>query len=231
MDIISLNTSIIYNLFSNWKNNKDKNIIIDPMACLIKLSILGFYPSGTKISIADNMINIIEYSLLQGTFRFFKGDGREDLHNLYIPIIKSIEWYWNENNEIKHLFDFAIKGIENLKSSYPINSTICHTLDLYTYHLSTKHTTTFNNKEITYDTVSQNDSSQNHNSSKNNNMIHDFLKKLWNEREIHIIIELLLEYNIVNNKNDFHIINTIIDLTNAKELKFKYFLKEHFASL
>ena len=216
---MDINISIIYNLFTNWKNHKDKNIIIDPMACLIKLSILGFYPSGTKISIADNMINIVEYSLLQGTFRFFKGDGREDLHNLYIPIIKSIEWYWNENNEIKNLFDFAVKGIENLKSSYPVNSTICHTLDLYTYHLSTKHTTTFHNKEILYETKSE------------HNKIHEYLKQLWNEREIHIIIELLLEYNIKNNINDFHIINTIIDLTNAKELKFKCFLKEHFASL
>ena len=56
---MDINISIIYNLFANWKNNKDKNIIIDPMACLIKLSILGFYPSGTKISIADNMINIV----------------------------------------------------------------------------------------------------------------------------------------------------------------------------
>ena len=215
---MDINISIIYNLFSNWKNNKDKNIIIDPMACLIKLSILGFYPSGTKISIADNMINIVDYSFLQGTFRFFKGDGREDLHNLYIPIIKSIEWYWNDMNEIKHLFDFSVKGIENLKSSYPINSTICHTLDLYIYHLSTKQTKTFQNKDIQY--------------SENHNMIHDFLKTLWNEREIHIIIELLLEYNISNKNNShIHILNSIIELTTAKEQKFKYFLKDHFASL
>jgi len=222
MDIISLNTSIVYNLFTNWKNNKDKNIIIDPMACLIKLSILSFYPSGTKISISDNMINIIEYSLLQGTFRFFKGDNREDLHNLYIPIIKSIEWYWDEDNEIKHLFEFAIKGIENLKTSYPANSTICHTLDLYTHHLSTKQIKTFNNKDINIKDI--------------NNMIHEYLKSLWNEREIHIIIELLLDYNNKFNSNDnknicLYILNSIIELTNAKELKFKSFLKEHLASL
>jgi hypothetical protein len=221
MDFIS-NGFYLMNFFTSFRNKQDKNIIIDPMSCLIKLSILKYYPIGTKISIGDNMITILDPGLLQGTFRFIKGDGREDLHNLYVPLIKSIEWFWNkDDNEIKNLFDFAINGLEILKSSYPINSTICHTLDLYIHHLTTKQTKTFQNKDVNY------------NSSSINNEIHDYVQHLWNQREIHIIIELLLEYEkkIKDNKNEKHILESILNLTNAKELKLKDFLKQHFASL
>ncbi len=221
MDLLSsglFNGFYLLNYLTNFRNKQDKNIIIDPMSCLIKLSILNFYPSGTKISIGDNMVAIEDPSLLQGAYRFIKGDNREDLHNLYIPLIKSIEWFWNkENKEIKYLFDYAIKGLENLKKSYPPNSTICHTLDLYIYHLTSKQTKSFQNKEIKY------------NEDNNHNEIHDYVKQLWNQREIHIIIELLLEYN--DKQNEKQILNTILDLTNAKEIKLKEFLKTHFASL
>ena len=48
-----------------------------------------------------------------------------------------------------------------------------------------------------------------------------------------MIIELLLEYekNIKNNKNEKYILETILNLTNAKEIKLREYLKEHIASL
>ena len=220
MDFIS-NGLYFLNFLTGFRNKQDKNIIIDPLSCLIKLSILKFCPIGTKISIGDNMITILDPGLLQGTYRFVKGDGREDLHNLYVPLIKSIEWYWNEdnNNNIKSLFDFAINGLEILRASYPHNSTITHTLDLYIHHLTSKQTKTLQNKDIKI--------------NENSNEIHEYLKQLWNQREIHIIIELLLEYekNIKNNKTEKYILETILNLTNAKEVKLREYLKEHFASL
>lgn len=213
------NSLYLLNFLTNIKNKEDRNIIIDPMSCLIKLSILKFCPNGTKISIRDNMLSILDPGLLQGTFRFFKGDGREDLHNLYVPLIKSIEWYYKIDNELNTLFNFAIDGLKILKTSYPINSTICHTLDLYIYHLNTKQTKTLQNNDIKIE--------------DSHNKIHDYLKQLWNEREIHIIIELLLEYekHINNNKKETHLLDSILNLTIAKELKLKEFLKQHFASL
>lgn len=219
-ELISITPTIFLNLVTNWKNNKEKNIIIDPISCLIKLSILGFYPDGTKISINNNMVNILEPSYFQGIYRFIRGDGREDLHNLYLPIIKSIEWYWDENNpEIKHLFDYSIKGIEKLKHSYPPNSIISHTLDLYIHHLTTKQTKTLQNREVTF--------------NNDHNKIHEFIKELWSPREIHIIIELILDYSkkILLDTNETQILNSILELTTAKEKKLKLFLKEHFASL
>ena len=219
MDLLS-NGLYFINFLTSFRNKQDKNIIIDPMSSLVKLSILKFYPVGTKISINDNMISILDPGLLQGTYRFIKGDGREDLHNLYVPLIKSIEWFWDkENKEIKHLFDFATKGLEILKASYPINSTICHTLDLYIHHLTTKQTKTFQNKDIEY--------------NSSNNEIHNYIKQLWNPREIHIIIELLLEYekNNKEKKLEKHLLESILNITEAKEVKLKEYLKQHFASL
>jgi hypothetical protein len=220
MDFIS-NGLYFFNFFNGFRNKQDKNIIIDPLSCLIKLSILKFCPIGTKISIGDNMITILDPGLLQGTYRFVKGDGREDLHNLYVPLIKSIEWYWHKDNEdnIKYLFDFAINGLETLRASYPNNSTITHTLDLYIHHLTSKQIKTLQNKDIK--------------TNETSNEIHEYLKQLWNQREIHIIIELLLEYekNIKNNKTEKYILETILNLTNAKEVKLREYLKEHFASL
>ena len=223
MDFIS-NGFYFFNFFTGFRNKPDKNIIIDPMSCLIKLSILKFCPIGTKISIGDNMITILDPGLLQGTYRFVKGDAREDLHNLYVPLIKSIEWYWHQdneenNNEIKSLFEFAIHGLETLRNSYPTNSTITHTLDLYIHHLTSKQTKTLQNKDIKINETS--------------NEIHEFLKQLWNQREIHVVIELLLEYekNSKNNKTEKYILETILNLTNAKEVKLREYLKEHFASL
>jgi hypothetical protein len=219
MDIVS-NGYYLFSWLSGFRNKLDKNIIIDPISCLVKLSLLKFYPVGCKIHIADNMITILEPNLTQGAYRFIKGDNREDLHNLYVPIIKSIEWFWDESNkEIKHLFEYAINGLENLKSSYPANSTITHTLDLYIFHLTTKQTKTLQNKEIKYKNPEKTE----------NNEIHDFVKKLWNKREIHIIIELLLEYN--SKQDEKHILDSILSLSAAKENKLKIFLKEHFASL
>ena len=94
MDIILMNTmssglldSIKYLLF----NKKDKNIIIDPFSCIIKLSLLSYQTEGTKISINDNQIFFNQPSYGQGLIRYLYGDGREDLHNLFKPIQKSVE--------------------------------------------------------------------------------------------------------------------------------------------
>ena len=216
MDYISNALNILHTLLK-FTNNKDKNVILDPLSTLIKLSLLKFSSNNTKISIGDNIVTILDPGILQGPYRFINGDGREDLHNLYIPIIKSLEWFV-DIKDINILYDFARDGLINLKLSYPENSIICHTLDLYIYHLTTKTTKSFTNNEFNSE-----------NNSNNSNEIHDFLKKLWNVREIHIIIELLLEYE--KNKNEKHILKSILELTNAKELKLKEFLKKHFASL
>ena len=45
---------------SFFLQKKEKNIIIDPISCLIKLSMLGLYPIGTKISVNNNGIHFYQ---------------------------------------------------------------------------------------------------------------------------------------------------------------------------
>ena len=200
------------------KSKKEKNIIIDPLSCLIKLSILSFYPEGTKISVTDNQISFHEPSFYQGTIRYFKGDGREDLHNLYNAIQKCMEWYWDEaNNDILFLFGTAIEGLEKLKKTYSRNSTIQHTLDYYIHYLKGNNMIVHNDGDM---------------ENFEGNGIHQYLKDLWNEREIKIVIEMFKEFKSKRLNDDYkneeeNFLKSINTLTETKDRKLSTFLEEH----
>ena len=123
-------TSTITNLTSLFNFKQEKNMILDPLTSIIRLAILSFKNKGTKISIHNNKIAYCEPGMLQGTIRLAFGDNREDLHNLYNPILKASEWFENDK-DIRNLFIHAVLGIKVLKQSYSKNSTIYHTLKLY----------------------------------------------------------------------------------------------------
>ena len=53
-DIIASGT--IHSIKSIFQKKTEHNVIIDPFSCLIKLSLLRFLDSGTKISINQNSI-------------------------------------------------------------------------------------------------------------------------------------------------------------------------------
>lgn len=230
-------------------DNTNKNIILDPLSCLIKLAILGYYESGTKISIYNNRILYNHPSILQGAFRFFNGDGKEDLHNLYNPLLKCLEWYWDENNEdINFLFKNSIFGIIKLKESYKNNLMIQHLLNYFILILKSKdkkiNKNTNNNIQKNSQRLQEYDGIYNiheinHENAKNNeinNEIHIFLKNLWNENEIKIIIQLFKEFihkhtdknNTKEEINNF--LNTIQNIVKTKEDKLFKFI-ENFTTI
>lgn len=108
-----------------------KNHLIEPMCCLIRLGILNFKEPGTKIRIYDNSINYYEPNLIQGILRTWHGDNRDDLHNLYNPIIIALKWFYPSNEFYKAFFILARDGIRKLKLVYEYNSIIHHTLNHY----------------------------------------------------------------------------------------------------
>jgi hypothetical protein len=118
---------VIYEYYKNI----DKKEILEPFCCLFRIIIFSYKQEGTKISISNNGIIYHEPNLAQGTIRFINGDGRDDLHNLYSPILKSIEWYQITNNDYKYIFINSKNGIEKLKNVYDKQSIIFHTLELY----------------------------------------------------------------------------------------------------
>ena len=114
-----------------FKDTDKRNSILDPFTCIIRLAILSFKPVGTKISIHNNKISYHDPNMLQGALRWTYGDNREDLHNIYNPIRKVIEWYNLSLPEIKGICDYSINGINILKSSYNQHTIISHTLEHY----------------------------------------------------------------------------------------------------
>jgi len=214
-DIFKSTMSHIFNSYIN--QNKEKNIIIDPMTSLIKLSLLNYYPKGTKIGICNDKIYFHEPSYFQGALRYLRGDGREDLHNLYNPIKKAIEWYWNETDrEINYLFNQSILGLKKLKTAYNVNSTIQYTLDYYIHSIQIKTFLYDNTNEIILTTR-----------KSEKNKIHEYLKELWSNREIHIIIELLQEMESKQEELLKPIQESIQKITETKEHILYEFLKEH----
>ena len=111
---------------------KEKNTIIDPFSCLLKLSMLKYLDKGTKISVHQNRICFNSPTMIQGVVRFIYGDGREDLHNIFQPIQKCVEWFWNDKNEdMLYMFNNSVTGLKILKQSYSTYATIQHTIDYY----------------------------------------------------------------------------------------------------
>ena len=162
---------------------KTKHSIIDPLTCMIRLAILSFKPIGTKISIVDNRIKYNDPSVLQGPIRWTQGDNRDDLHNLYGPITKAIEWYDVSCPKIKHIFQLGSLGISILMESYTNNSTVNHSLEYYKTIID--YSISGNKTDVEFD---------------EENKIYKELKNLWNTNEITIINDILNE--IKNKETD-----------------------------
>ena len=119
------------NVFLHGWSVSNKNFVLDPLTCLIRLAMISNLPGGTKISIQQNRVTYNHASFFQGPVRWVSGDTRDDLHNLHNPLQKIASWYFIDNEPFQFLLDKAIKGLQIVKNSYPSQSIITHTLDHY----------------------------------------------------------------------------------------------------
>lgn len=193
-DFIKDNVDMLRSLFFN---SEVKNYVLDPLTCIIRCAILSFKPVGTKLSINQNKITFIDPNILQGPIRWTYGDKREDLHNIYKPIVKSTQWYTVENPDILNIFILAKKGLEKLRTSYEENSIITHSLSLYINIL---------NLFIHSKEVSLNDGDE------DDNKIYKELKLLWSDTQISIVNNILkqIENDKINRIEWFQALDTIL---------------------
>jgi len=200
----------INRLFTEKDNN---NSILDPLTCIIRLSLLSFKESGTKISIQNNRIAYNDPHVLQGAKRWSFGDKREDLHNIYNPIKKIIGWYNLNNKEIYGICEYCIKGLELLNSSYNNNSIINHTLSHYIKELEEGLNDVNHSKK--------HESNIYNNIDEGKNVLYASFKTLWNKREIIIIYNILLEMTDAkeqeNEEKLVSLMNSLDCILNTKE--------------
>jgi hypothetical protein len=197
-----------YQLLKSFGDNifiskKEKNLILEPLCVILRLTLLQYKKKGTKLSIQDNSIRFQEPSYDQGLVRMIEGDCREDLHNLYHPILKCIEWY--SYNDYKFIYDECIIGLNLLNDVYDRNSTIRHTISHYIALIQMN-----DNEKIIEDVEI--------------NPIIDSLKEIWTIQEINSIISLLklIKDNI---NRDIYLDSLELILTSKETFIYEYLQK------
>lgn len=229
----SFKESGLYELL--FKKNDPSNSIIDPLTCVVRLSLLKYKPHGTKISVRENQISYNEPCILQGPMRWTFGDCRDDLHNLFNPLKKGLEWFNLKNSEIYGLFSFCVEGLVCLKNTYDKNSIIAHSLDHYIsiieLQISNIKKPSRANRDLTESTmrldIDENERKKNEkkkNEVETNNRIYKLLRELWSEREILIIYNILMELDTLKtsggDKTEItSLINSIDSILVMKEQK------------
>jgi hypothetical protein len=119
----------LYNYY--YKSRVKNNLILDPLSSLLKIGLLQYEESGTKVSIQNNSITYVSPSLGQGFFRSWKGDCREDLHNLCKPLMQCLAWFDRTDPRYQRFYEECRVGLQKLKEAYDKDSTIHHTITHY----------------------------------------------------------------------------------------------------
>lgn len=189
--------------------SKNTNIL-DPLSCIIYLSILGFKKNGTKLSIKNSTIELQEPFVTQGITRWINSDIRDDISDLCNPIEKAIEWY-NDNENSKKIFEYSIKGLDKLISCYEIedsNSTIIHSL-LHYKNLISK--SLENNLNILEESRTL---------QKNSDTLEKFqiFKNIWNNNDIECIVKMIENINECLDSNNYYdyYLNAIEEILKGK---------------
>ena len=129
-NIIDL-SNIITSLRCSEKKNDSQ--VLDPFSCLVRLCLLNYKPSGTKLSFTNNKIVFQEPDFLQSAKRWSLGDSRQHIHNLYNPIFKLNQWYNINTPQFIYLLNKSKSGLNQLLKCYNNNDSnlISHSINYY----------------------------------------------------------------------------------------------------
>jgi hypothetical protein len=116
---------------NNITASVSKNDILDPLSIIIKLYLYNSKPVGTKISVGNNKMDIQNSTYLQGVWRRYNGDSKNDINILVCPILYACIHYLNssESRELYlPLFNEALEALSNLKQTYA-NTAIIYNIE------------------------------------------------------------------------------------------------------
>ncbi len=183
--------------------DSSKQLILEPLSCVLKLSLLQYKEVGTKISVVNNSVSFNDPSLIQGLTRRLTGDSRQDLHNICHPLMKCLEWYPLSEQVNAFFYQECVKGLNILKSSYESNSIINHTIDHYVGLLQGKEFEPIEDTAVT-----------------------GGLKNMWTDKEI-VILQTMLEHIVsLDDDIDKHMYIDILEhLLTMKEQKVYHYIQ------
>ena len=85
-----------------------KKQLLDPVGTMCRLIFLNFEDRGTKIGINSHTITIYPSSYLQMIIRKYYGENKDHISELYISVVRIIEWYIVPLHEIVNNNDAKI---------------------------------------------------------------------------------------------------------------------------
>lgn len=168
------NSKKIFKLVKKYKHKKRSNymdlttrkersdMILEPLQVMVQLALLSQSPIGTKVSVSDNILQLHPPSYLQGVWRWYNSDGKDDLYYLFHAIRRYYNWYKSEDNKMfNYILLTAVKGLEKLIITYSTSeqTAITHTISLYKNVLELESPDLFkdpNEDSINIDTVFRN---------------------------------------------------------------------------
>ena len=116
---------------NNITASVSKNDILDPLSIIIKLYLYNSKPIGTKISVGNNKMDIQSSTYLQGVWRRYNGDSKNDINILVCPILYACVHYLT-SHELRELhlplFKEALQALSNLKETYA-NTAIIYNIE------------------------------------------------------------------------------------------------------
>lgn len=177
---------------------KSHSEILDPFSCLIRISLLKHKQPNTKLCIYHNSLLYDEPTLYQGVIRHLRGDTRDDIQNLYNPILKAIQWYDLSKENYQYCFRQCIDGFLCLQKTYPEESIIHTTLQHYC--------------QLIQDAL---DGKTPTNTKKETPFIQK-IKSHWEPPEVHIIYKTLKFLNESHNQTYLTVIEEIVTMKEKK---------------
>lgn len=128
----------VYGAFSGRRREK-LDYILEPLQALLQLSLLGFSPVGSKLTIKDNLLYIQTPGVSQGIIRFFNDDSKEDLYYLFNVFRRFVVYYKHIYADTRHkalyelLIELSKRGLDKLIMTYTNTNRInvLHTLQMY----------------------------------------------------------------------------------------------------
>ena len=118
---------------NNITSSTSKNDILDPLSVIIKLYLYNSKPLGTKISVGNNKVDIQYSTYVQGIWRRYNGDSKNDINILVCPILYACVYYLTSTDPETRsiylpIFNEALQALSNLKQTYA-NTAIIYNIE------------------------------------------------------------------------------------------------------
>ena len=178
---------------NNITSSASKNDILDPLSVIIKLYLYNSKPLGTKISVGNNKVDIQYSTYVQGIWRRYNGDSKNDINILVCPILYACVYYLKSCDQETRaiylpIFNEALQALSNLKQTYANTAIIYnieHLINIIQSHINNEVSTGIVNTDTPLYKIKEN--------------IYQYLNEVWTPSRKNVLFGFIKEITEVKN--------------------------------